>query len=101
MSQNILQLGLFTKIIAQSGAALDEWSIDFNPVYNARGIAELADCDVSKPVDDIVQCLKDVDALKLTRAYKDKWKVCLAVLIRPSILFLIVLVIFSQAIRDC
>lgn len=70
-----MQTGLFTKIIAQSGAALDEWSIDFQPKFNALGIAEAAGCDVLKPDAEIVTCLQDVDALNLTKAYKDIWKV--------------------------
>jgi hypothetical protein len=68
---------LFTKVIAQSGAALDEWTIDFDPVYNAKGIAFYAGCDVTKPEAEIVTCLQEVNPMVLTRAYKDKWKVCI------------------------
>jgi carboxylesterase type B len=70
--------GLFTKIIAQSGAALDEWSIDFEPKYNALGIAAAAKCDITKPDDEIVACLQGVEPLKLIKAYKNVWKVCVS-----------------------
>jgi carboxylesterase type B len=72
-----LRSGLFTKVIAQSGAALDEWTIDYEPVYNAKGIAKAAGCDDTAPEADLVQCLKDVEALDLIKAYKNVWKVCI------------------------
>jgi carboxylesterase type B len=70
-----LRSGLFTKVIAQSGAALDEWTIDYEPVYNAKGIAKAAGCDDTAPEADLVKCLKDMDALTLIEAYKNDWKV--------------------------
>jgi carboxylesterase type B len=72
-----LHIGLFTKVIAQSGAALDEWTIDYEPVYNAKGIAKAAGCDDTAPEAELVKCLKDKKAIDLIKAYKNVWKVCI------------------------
>ncbi|CAB3367351.1 Hypothetical predicted protein [Cloeon dipterum] len=69
-----LAKGLFKRIIAESGAAMDEWTIDRNPVYNALGVARHAGCDQPEGSQELVNCLKTVDPLVLTKAYKNMWK---------------------------
>ncbi|XP_059486020.1 juvenile hormone esterase-like [Neocloeon triangulifer] len=75
LSISPLAKGLFNKIIAQSGAAMDEWTVDREPVYNALGIAKIAGCTQEEGDPALVECLQEVDPMVLTKAYKNVWKV--------------------------
>ncbi|XP_065576029.1 carboxylesterase 4A-like [Artemia franciscana] len=60
--------GLFRNAIAQSGSALLDWAYDPDPVTDTLIIAERVNCTSELP-DEIIRCLRNVDADALTLAY--------------------------------
>ena len=64
----LLFTGLFRNAIAQSGSALLDWAYDPDPVTDTLIIAERVNCTSELP-DEIIRCLRNVDADALTLAY--------------------------------
>lgn len=69
---NLKKIGLFQRAIGESGSVLAEWALD----RNGRGkeaslkIAEMSGCPV-EPYEDLLTCVRNVDAEIITRAYQD------------------------------
>lgn len=67
---DVVKKGLFHRAIGESGSVLAEWALDRNGqgrVASLR-IAEIAGCPL-KPYEDLLNCVRNVDAGELTRAY--------------------------------
>jgi len=59
--------GLFRGVIAHSGSMLADWALDRDARRHGLRIAELAGCPL-EPENELVQCLRTVDAQTLLRA---------------------------------
>lgn len=72
----ILFSGLFQGAISASGTALDIWAKPQNLLMPeiARQQAEIVGCDRNATSDEIVECLRDIDAATLVQS-ADKFKV--------------------------
>ena len=62
--------GLFHRVIGQSGAMLSDWALDRNATATGYRIAELAGCPLA-PKDELVSCLRNIDAAVLTTAQRE------------------------------
>lgn len=68
----LFQTGLFQRAIGESGSVLAEWALD----RDGRGkeaslkIAEMSGCPV-EPYEDLLTCVRNVDAAIITQAYQD------------------------------
>uniref|UniRef100_A0A182JI83 Carboxylic ester hydrolase n=1 Tax=Anopheles atroparvus TaxID=41427 RepID=A0A182JI83_ANOAO len=58
----------FSQVILQSGGSTAAWTIDPNPVENAKEIAKFAGCDTVRPIEDIEQCILQLPVLSLLTA---------------------------------
>jgi len=63
----ILFLGLFHKVILQSGSGLCHWAIESDPLQYAEKIAENIRCSTSSTIS-IVDCLRRASVYDLLRA---------------------------------
>ncbi len=77
------RIGLFHRVIGQSGSILTPWALDRNPVENAKKVAEIAGCPL-EPYAALSSCLRTLPASNITKAYhtfevchsKFSWFVC-------------------------
>ncbi|XP_065576041.1 esterase FE4-like isoform X2 [Artemia franciscana] len=60
--------GLFKNAIAQSGSGLADWAYDKNPIPDTMILAQRVNCSLGT-FEEIIQCLRNVDADVLTNAY--------------------------------
>lgn len=62
-----LAQGLFHRVVAMSGTPIQEWAIDRNPWDSAQRLGALLNCS-SDTSQELVACLRDIDALLLSQA---------------------------------
>ena len=58
-----MSLGMYHRVISQSGSMLAPWALDRKPVEAARRIAEIAGCTL-EPYSVLLDCLRNIDAKK-------------------------------------
>jgi len=71
MVEGYKNLGLFHRVIGESGSTLPEWALDRDPKVAeepCRRIAELAGCPL-EPYKDLLHCLRNIPAEELTAAF--------------------------------
>lgn len=56
---------LFHKVIIQSGSSMSSWSVDTDPIGNARDIGRAVGCNQSEPIRALNECFMAVDVLTL------------------------------------
>uniref|UniRef100_A0A182T3Z8 Carboxylic ester hydrolase n=1 Tax=Anopheles maculatus TaxID=74869 RepID=A0A182T3Z8_9DIPT len=64
----IVPASYFSQVILQSGGSASAWSIDPNPIENAKEIAKYAGCDIVRPIEDVERCLQELPVLSLLKA---------------------------------
>lgn len=63
-------VGLFQRVIVQSGSALCDWATDTKPLVHARTIAHMSDCE--RPNDTaILSCLRQKSVFNILIAHSD------------------------------
>ncbi|XP_063236892.1 carboxylesterase 4A-like [Bacillus rossius redtenbacheri] len=68
MVSPLVEQGLFSRVIAQSGSAYGTWVMDPEPVEHARSIATLANCS-QQNLTELASCLREVDTHDLLNAH--------------------------------
>ncbi|GAB6024166.1 hypothetical protein CHUAL_014234 [Chamberlinius hualienensis] len=65
-----LSAGLFHRVIAESGSPTDPWAMQEHPLQFATEVAETFNCSTNTTTE-MVECLRQVDAIDLSNANAD------------------------------